>query len=113
MAEGIDLDDNTFFTYSNYNPWKDLLHMGCRFFWYVVTSQLAGYHDLTRLEPKSRGVWIKFLDEVPAQTHNGNKAKFRSLASFCYKIDTNFHNLSCFIRCSALETVPDSWIKCH
>ncbi|KAK9734375.1 hypothetical protein RND81_04G135800 [Saponaria officinalis] len=115
LADASDLDDNIFFTESAYFPSRDLFHMGGRFFCYLVTAPLFDNGDDTIRQPNSRGVWIKFFEEVPTHTHNcirdNNNTKFQPLASFCYKIDTNFSHLSSFIRCSVLGTVPDSWIN--
>ncbi|KAK9699792.1 hypothetical protein RND81_08G196500 [Saponaria officinalis] len=108
MADANDLDDNAFFTNSAYYPWRDLFHMGGRFFCYVVTSPLFDHDNYAIRQPNSRGVWIKFFEEVPHTDHN--KTKFRSLASFGYKIDSDFSHMSSFIRCSVFGTVPDSWI---
>ncbi|RAL41201.1 hypothetical protein DM860_017750 [Cuscuta australis] len=116
MAEETELDENKFFTEFTFFPWRDIFHMGGRFFCYIVTAELVNRCDFTHEEPNSRGLWIKFFEEVPLHTENRNggncdKTRFRSLASFCYKIDTNFRSRSRHIRVSVLGTVPDSWIN--
>ncbi|XP_074273224.1 uncharacterized protein LOC141596863 [Silene latifolia] len=111
MAHSIDLDENMLFATPTYSIWRDLFHMGGRFFCYIVADELKV--DRARsYEPYSRAVLIKFFEEVPAPTDNNiDKTEFRTLASFCYKINTNFYNPSSFIRCSVIGSVPDSWIN--
>ncbi|KAK1379445.1 hypothetical protein POM88_026189 [Heracleum sosnowskyi] len=95
--------------YTDLCEWRELFHLGGRFFCSVATSQLINAYDHTRDQPYCRGVWIYVFEEVnlpaPKSTY------FRTLASFSYKIRTPFHNTASFIRCCAFGSVPDSWVK--
>ncbi|KAL6573708.1 hypothetical protein OROHE_002167 [Orobanche hederae] len=93
--------DSTLFT----DRWREIFHLGGRFFCYVVTAWLVNCH--AHSQPNCRGVWIKVFEEVPGSKH----PHFRTLASFCYRIRTEFRNDASFIRCCAFGSVPDSWVK--
>lgn len=88
--------------------WREIFHLGGRFFCYVVTAWLDNCH--ANSQPNGRGVWIKVFEEVPGSNHP-RQPHFRTLASFCYRIRTEFRNDDYFIRCCAFGSVPDSWVK--
>ncbi|KAL6567967.1 hypothetical protein OROGR_001635 [Orobanche gracilis] len=82
--------------------WREIFHLGGRFFCYVVTAWLDNCH--ANSQPNGRGVWIKVFEDVPG-------CHFRTLASFSYRIRTDFRSDDYFIRCCAFGSVPDSWAK--
>lgn len=102
------LDPDIFFNTDSFQPWKHLFHMGGRFFCFVVTAQITDSDFHTIWEPHSRGVWIKFFEEVEVPSQG---FQFRTLASFCYEINSKFDNHANWIRCCVLGSVPQSWIK--
>lgn len=103
------LDQVTFLLDMNNSEWRDIFHLGGRFFCYVVTAQLYSVKDLTRSQPYCRGVWIDVLEEVELPA--SKSTHFRTLASFSYRIRTPFENAGLYIRCCAFGSVPDSWVK--
>ncbi|KAK1363220.1 hypothetical protein POM88_038781 [Heracleum sosnowskyi] len=107
-----DLEHDTWFSPYNYSQWRDIFHLGGRFFCYVVTAHLVDLDYKKVHQPYCRGVWIKVFEEmVPDRNSTTKQPHFRNLASFSYKIRTPFHNNASFIRCSAFGSVPDSWVK--
>ncbi|XP_074274356.1 uncharacterized protein LOC141598573 [Silene latifolia] len=112
MAEAKDLDENKSFTKSHYYPKRFFFHVGGRFFCYVVTAHLFDQLHQTQVEMCSRAFFIKFFEDVPAGMDNSKGGTvFRTVASFCYKTDTTFPNVSHSTRCSVIGTVPDCWIN--
>ncbi|KAL8091240.1 uncharacterized protein LOC141696933 [Apium graveolens] len=96
--------EGSFFT----DRFREIFHLGGRFFCYVVTAWLTSIHGNN--QPNCRGVWIKVFEELPGSEHPP-QPHFRTLASFCYKIRTKFRCDDYFIRCCAFGSVPDSWVK--
>lgn len=108
IATDKELDDDTLLSHISPCPWREIFHLGDRFFCYVVTGQLVYGNKHMVDQPYCRGVWIKVFEEVPP--NSTHKAYFRTLASFCYRIRTDFPNEGYFIRCCAFGSVPQSWV---
>ncbi|WOG95094.1 hypothetical protein DCAR_0314396 [Daucus carota subsp. sativus] len=112
MCTFMDLEHNTWFSGLDFGQWRDIFHLGGRFFCYVVTCQLIDVDNKKLDQPYCRGVWIKVFEEmVPDRNSATKQPHFRNLASFSYRIRTPFENSTSFIRCSAFGSVPDSWVK--
>lgn len=108
LATSTELEgnDETFFTHSSFNPWRELLHLGGSFFCYVVAAEVMDNEDGTSLDPHTRFFWIKVFKEVKGES---GAAEFLPLASFFYKFRADFPTYSEMIRCCAVGHVPDSW----
>ncbi|KAK1347595.1 hypothetical protein POM88_055035 [Heracleum sosnowskyi] len=113
MSTFNQLEGDTWFSDLDFSQWRDIFHLGDHFFCYVSTSHLVDQHDLQKpTQPYCRGVWIKVFEEVvPDRNSTTKQPRFRTLASFSYRITTPFYNYSSFIRCSAFGPVPASWVK--
>ncbi|KAL6504775.1 hypothetical protein OROHE_023533 [Orobanche hederae] len=89
--------------------WRELFHLGGRFFCSVLTAPLISTFYPIHHQPYCRGVWIYVFEEVELPA--SKSTHFRTLASFSFRIRTPFKNTGLFIRCCAFGSIPDSWVK--
>ncbi|KAL6504777.1 hypothetical protein OROHE_023535 [Orobanche hederae] len=85
--------------------WRELFHLGGRFFCSVLTAPLISTFYPTHHQPYCRGVWIYVFEQVELPA--SKSTHFRTLASFSFRIRTSFKNTGLFICCCAFGSVPD------
>lgn len=101
LDQGFSFPDDT-------TQWRQIFHLGGRFFCYVVTALLLSYP----FQDEYHGVHIKVFEEVvPRLNSTPKEAPFRILASFSYRIHTPQYVAGPFFRCCAFGSVPHSWVE--
>ncbi|KAK1405256.1 hypothetical protein POM88_004861 [Heracleum sosnowskyi] len=110
MATRKELDQGLSLPTDNYVGWREIFHLGGRFFCYVVTTRIGCDPGLDQFH----GVHIKVFEEVLPRLKSTPKDKespFRILASFSYRIHTSQYRPGPFFRCCAFGSVPNSWVE--